>query len=445
MWSKRLARFWLARRRGIASHDAGAFPRPARRTLVLRIVLAGAAVALLLSAAASARDLESRERGLLPSDTTGMVVIDLSLSIDDEDYHEVRRVLNGLIESDARIGLVVFSDVAYELLPPGTPASHLRPMLRLLVPPRLGNPVNPWTGTFRAGTRISSALDLARSILERDEVEDASILLVSDLETAPDDVPALVQTVDTIRRSDIAFRVVGLAPSSDARAIFEGLLQRGEFEVASDQAFDEQRRLLGRRRRASYPLRSSFSARSSSSRSRLTSGSRDGSRCPRPRAPGGRRDPGEAEAFQPWSRRRSPAWRSPPDSPSSPPTSLGGKTRCPPVTSATACEPEDAGPVDAVDDRSGRLEPSAARGWRRRRAPARSSRHPRRSARRGDGLGSARRPSSQRGAGATRGGRLGRRRARPDVRALRVSSASSVSRGWRPRRRIRPRRWRRRC
>jgi len=242
VWSDRLTRFWRRRRRGIASHDAGAFPGPARRTLILRIVLAGAASALLLSAAAAAGDLDSRERGILPSDTTGMVVIDLSLSIDDADYHEVRRVLNGLIDSDARIGLVVFSDVAYELLPPGTPASHLRPMLRLLVPPRLGNPVNPWTGTFRAGTRISTALELARSILERDEVDNASMLLVSDLETAPDDVPALVQTVDTIRRSEIAFRVVGLGPSSDARTIFEGLLQRGEFEVASDRGFDEQAR-----------------------------------------------------------------------------------------------------------------------------------------------------------------------------------------------------------
>jgi hypothetical protein len=195
---------------------------------------------LLLSTAAAAGRLETREKGFLPNDTTGLVVIDLSLSIDDDGYHEVRRVLNGLIEDDARIGLVVFSDVAYELLPPGTPASHLRPMLRLLVPPRLGSPVNPWTGTFRAGTRISTALELAQSILERDDVGNASILLVSDLETAPDDVPALVQTVDTIRRSDIAFRVVGLAPSSDARTIFGGLLQRGEFEVASGGSFEEQ-------------------------------------------------------------------------------------------------------------------------------------------------------------------------------------------------------------
>ena len=231
MWLSWLERFWRRRSRGVDSHDVGAFPGPARRTSFLRILFAGIAVALLLAAAASARNLETRERGLLPSGTTGMVVIDLSLSIADEDYNEVRRVLRGLVEEDSRIGLVVFSDVPYELLPPGTPASELRPMLRLLVPPRLGSPVNPWTGTFRAGTRVSTALELAREIIERDRVSNPSILLVSDLETAPEDVPQLVETVDEIRRSSIAFHVVGLAPSSDARLIFEGLLQREQFTL----------------------------------------------------------------------------------------------------------------------------------------------------------------------------------------------------------------------
>lgn len=113
-------------------------------------------------------------------------------------------------------------------------------MLRLLVPPKLGTPVNPWTGTFRAGTRISTALELAQSILERDGVRNASILLVSDLETAPEDVPALVRTVEGIRRSPTALRVVGLAPSSDSRLIFEGLLQRDEFTIPSQPASGEQ-------------------------------------------------------------------------------------------------------------------------------------------------------------------------------------------------------------
>lgn len=107
-------------------------------------------------------------------------------------------------------------------------------MLRLLVPPAVGAPVNPWTRSFRAGTRVSSALQLARSMLERDGVENGSILLVSDLETAPDDVPELASTVDSIRQSAIDLRVVALAPSSDARLIFEGLLQEDAFAAPVD-------------------------------------------------------------------------------------------------------------------------------------------------------------------------------------------------------------------
>ena len=184
MWSR-----LRAARSVVDTHDANAFPAAAWRARILRVVLGSAAVALVIASAASARELETREPGLIPSGTTGVVVVDLSLSIADEDYEAVRRAFRRLVAENASIGLVVFSDVAYELLPPGTPASELRPMLRLLVAPRLGPPVNPWTQTFRAGTKISSSLELARRMLERDGVRSGSILLVSDLETAPDDVP----------------------------------------------------------------------------------------------------------------------------------------------------------------------------------------------------------------------------------------------------------------
>jgi hypothetical protein len=230
----RLARLFTRRRTAIDTHDLGAFSRPALRARVLRLTLAAATVALVVAAAATARGLDTREEGLLPSGTTGVVVVDLSLSIADEDYHAVRRALRRLIAEDASIGLVVFSDVAYELLPPGTPASELKPMLRLLVPPRLGTPVNPWTQTFRAGTRISTALELARGMLERDNVRAGSILLVSDLETAPDDVPAVARTVDQLRRSSIELRVFALAPSNDARVLFEGFLDQGAFAAPAD-------------------------------------------------------------------------------------------------------------------------------------------------------------------------------------------------------------------
>jgi hypothetical protein len=213
--------------------DTGALRRPRRRTRVLQALFTVLSLALLLAAAANARNLDTRDPGLLPRGTTGVVVIDLSLSITDADYAAVRRVLRELAEGDARIGLVIFSDIAYELLPPGTPSAELQPILRLLVP-RGGPAPNPWTQSFRAGTKISTALELAAEMLERDGIESPSILLVSDLETAPDDVPTLAQTIAGLRARGIPLRVSGLGPSSDARELFGGLLEAGALTISED-------------------------------------------------------------------------------------------------------------------------------------------------------------------------------------------------------------------
>jgi VWA domain-containing protein len=209
----------------VDSHDLAGLRGVVRRTGVIRLVLAAAAVALVLAAAATARDPKTSEQTLVPPDRIGVVVLDLSLSITDEDYAAIRHTLRRLVAENASIGLAVFSDAPYELLPPGTSAKELQPILRLLVAPRLGPVRNPWTQTFRAGTRISAALDLAKSMLDRDQVANGSILLVSDLETAPDDVPALARTIDNIERAGIKLRVVPLGPSSDAVKLFSGLLK----------------------------------------------------------------------------------------------------------------------------------------------------------------------------------------------------------------------------
>jgi hypothetical protein len=224
----------------VDSHEARAFPGGARRARLLRLVFAGAAVALLAAGVSSARDLDTRERGLLPKGTSGVVVLDLSLSIADEDYAAVRFALRRLVEDDVRIGLVVFSDTAYELLPPGTPSEELRPLLRFLVAPELGSPVNPWTSAFRAGTRVSSALELARDMLVRDGIESPSILLVSDLETAPEDVPLLARTVESLRQSDIELEVAALNPSSDAVRLFGGLIADSPFVLPSGQEAEDE-------------------------------------------------------------------------------------------------------------------------------------------------------------------------------------------------------------
>ena len=210
----------------VDTHDVAGLRGVVRRTGVIRLVLAAGALALVLAAAATARDPKTSEQTLVPPDRIGVVVLDLSLSITDDDYASIRHTLRRLVAENASIGLAVFSDAPYELLPPGTSAKELQPILRLLVAPRIGPVRNPWTQTFRAGTRISAALDLAKSMLERDQVDKGSILLISDLETAPDDVPALARTIDGIERAGIKLRVVPLGPSSDAVRLFSGLLEK---------------------------------------------------------------------------------------------------------------------------------------------------------------------------------------------------------------------------
>jgi hypothetical protein len=212
----------------VDSHDVGAFRRVALRTRLVRIVLVVAAIALLAAAAASARGLDKGTPSGLPR-ASGIVVVDLSLSIGPKDYDVIRSTLRRLIDAHASLGLVMFSDVPYEMLPPGSPAAELQPILRLLSPHKAtkrdsGLPVNPWSQSFSAGTRISAALDLAHEMLDREGIRHGNILLLSDLVTAPEDVPRLARTLQGLQDASIGVKVVPLTPLRDGRKIFEGLL-----------------------------------------------------------------------------------------------------------------------------------------------------------------------------------------------------------------------------
>ncbi len=227
----------------VDSRDARTMGRAAFRTRLLRAVLVVSAVALLALAAASARGLDTGTASGLPQ-SNGVAVIDLSLSIGPKDYRDIRSTLRRLIDSNASLGLVIFSDVPYEMLPPGTPASELEPLLRLLVPPESKGKAaarlkSPWASSFSAGTRISTALELARDMLVRDGVGNGTILLLSDLVTAPDDVPQLARTLQELQRQSIAVKVVPLTPLKDGRTIFEGLLGKSAFIPPSRAATAE--------------------------------------------------------------------------------------------------------------------------------------------------------------------------------------------------------------
>lgn len=197
--------------------------RPAaRRTTLVRTALALLLLGTLALALVIARTYDVRHAPLVPTGTTGMVVLDMSASVYEGAMEET---LRKLVDTGERAGLVVFSDSAYELLPPGTPARELLPILRFLKPAagKEGElPVNPWQD-FRAGTQISAGLRAAREALVRENVHRGSVVLISDLEILPDEVERLGAEIAELKRTGIDVRIVPLNPTPEKLAKVEAL------------------------------------------------------------------------------------------------------------------------------------------------------------------------------------------------------------------------------
>jgi hypothetical protein len=205
-----------------------------RRTLLLRITFAVLLVGLVVAAIDTGRSKAAANRGLVPGRAGGMLVLDVSRSIKPEANQTITNVLQQLIDAHTRIGLVAFSDIAYELLPPGSPSAELQPLLRYFaaVAPKPGPdpyPPNPWTTSFSGGTQISSGLAVAHASLERAGEPKGPILLVSDLDTAPDDVPRVALTFNQFRAQGVPFRIVAVTPRADNLTLFKNLAGAGAF------------------------------------------------------------------------------------------------------------------------------------------------------------------------------------------------------------------------
>jgi hypothetical protein len=203
----------------------------ARRTAAVRAAAAVGLVGLVLVAILIGREPHVRESSLLPARSNGILVLDLSASISSDTYSRIGAALGDLAGSRGRYGLVIFSDTAYEAFPPGTPSDALRPLVRFftLRPQRTPGllptfPVNPWTNAFSAGTRISTGLDLARSIIIESRLKKPAVLLVSDLDDDPADLPKVTSLALAYRREGISLDVVGLNPSADDERLFRRLI-----------------------------------------------------------------------------------------------------------------------------------------------------------------------------------------------------------------------------
>jgi hypothetical protein len=211
--------------------------RAGNRTLAVRLALLAAAVALFVLAFLVARGAGSEVGALIPSGTSPIVVLDVSASISGTTDRRVLATLQTLADSKGTAGLVVFSDSAYELLPPGAPTSELRPLIRYFVQdggtrdlPHY--PPNPWSQTFQSGTRISSGLDRARVAFARAHVHNASIILVSDLED-PENPAVLADSLAQLRKAHIELRIVPLFPLADNLALWKRLVGPGAIAASA--------------------------------------------------------------------------------------------------------------------------------------------------------------------------------------------------------------------
>ena len=212
--------------------DAVPLRRLKRRTAVERALAATALVALVLAAAAAGRNPELGRSTFVRPGSDGIVVLDLSASISPDTYERIGATLSDLADGGGRFGLVVFSDVAYEALPPGTPADELRPFVRYFTLPKQTQPgflpefpKNPWTDTFSGGTRISTGLELAQEVAVGARLRRPAYLLVSDLDDDPVDLPRLRRLLTDFKREGASVQIVSLNASPEDERFFERVLR----------------------------------------------------------------------------------------------------------------------------------------------------------------------------------------------------------------------------
>jgi Mg-chelatase subunit ChlD len=186
----------------------------ARRTRALQALLVCGVLAALLAIVVQARDRPG-ERELLQPGADAVVVVDLSSSTRSA-AKRIAGALQGLAHDQRRrLGLVLFSNTAYEALPPSTPADAFAGWVDRFA--HAGPRTSPWSA-FSSGTTISTGLVLARRILRRDSVRQPRVVLVSDLVDPPSDLQRLETTVAQYQRDGIDLKLVRLLQSSHGAA-----------------------------------------------------------------------------------------------------------------------------------------------------------------------------------------------------------------------------------
>jgi hypothetical protein len=214
-------------RRGIAAPLAD-LPRlfvQGQRTAAMRLVLGAALAVTLAWLFLVAKDAGTGRAAVFPEGaTTGVVALDMSASISGPIYARVATTLRGIVDANQSVGLIMFSDTAYELIPPNSPPGAMLQYIPFFVPLRYygSTPVfgqTPWD-TFMGGTRIARGLKTAAEALARAKVKHGAILLVSDLDDSKADQGLLEEEALKLRAAHIPIRIVPLFAAPLDRRVF---------------------------------------------------------------------------------------------------------------------------------------------------------------------------------------------------------------------------------
>jgi hypothetical protein len=246
-----------ADRHALLLADRASFEGAARRARMVRLTLSALVPAATVAAFLVAPRTPGRK--FLPADTTGIVVLDVSSSVKPTTYFRIEQTLATIAATQSRLGLVLFSDVAYEAFPSGTAAAELKPLLRFFAPPtgKVGEAEaqlarTPWDQWFSAGTKISNGLLLALRMLDEQHAKRAAVMLISDLADDPTDLTRLTDAVLAFQDRKIPLEIVALDPTPANADLFRRLL-------ADEAVFQEAKLPTGAQARGQLELTGTFS------------------------------------------------------------------------------------------------------------------------------------------------------------------------------------------
>ncbi len=148
----------------------------------------------------------------LPGET--VLVIDLSGSITTRGNLMIARTLDGFhnYPPDRRAAIVYFSSSAALASPPSSPAADLAGLARFFAPSK-SRKRGAWAGSFDGGTVISRAIALARRVLKRAQARHGRVVLLSDLQDNPKDLPQLHRQLVLLERAHARFDLLPLPPT----------------------------------------------------------------------------------------------------------------------------------------------------------------------------------------------------------------------------------------